>query len=192
MKMGGSSRQNWRFMLFAVVGGLSAVVQAAAQQPTQAQISAVKSACRSDYIAHCSSVPPGGKAALACLQKNAASLSAPCQTAVNAVSGGGAAAPAPAAAAQPAAPEPSPAAASTEAAPDAAPAPAGGGAMLRAGPPMSPRQELRIMRFACGPDYRELCGGVPPGGGRVVACLRANAAALSPPCRRALAGAMRR
>ena len=88
--MGGSSRQNWRFMLFAVAGGLSAVVQAAAEQPTQAQISAVKSACRSDYIPHCSSVPPGGKAALACLQKNEASLSAPCQTAVNAVSGGAA------------------------------------------------------------------------------------------------------
>ena len=32
---------------------------ASAQQPTQAQISAVKSNCRSDYMQYCSSVPTG-------------------------------------------------------------------------------------------------------------------------------------
>ncbi|HEX4617721.1 MAG TPA: cysteine rich repeat-containing protein [Stellaceae bacterium] len=65
--------------------------QAVAQQPTQAgqsnqaQINAVRQACRSDYMAHCSSVPTGGSAALACLQQNMQSLSAPCQQAVGAV-----------------------------------------------------------------------------------------------------------
>lgn len=103
-----SSRVGW-FALLATVCSLFAVADAAAQQPSQAQIGAVRSACRSDYMAHCSSVPPGGKASLACLQKNAASLSAPCQNAVNALGGGDNAA-APASTAQPASPEASPAA----------------------------------------------------------------------------------
>src|ERR1700726_1460219 len=55
------------------------------QAPTDAQRAAIKSQCRSDYIAHCSSVPPGGMASLQCLQKNMASLSSGCQTAVRAV-----------------------------------------------------------------------------------------------------------
>ena len=42
-------------------------------------------ACRSDYIAHCSSVPPGGMASLQCLQKNMSSLAPGCQSAVRAV-----------------------------------------------------------------------------------------------------------
>src|SRR6201997_3349514 len=58
---------------------------ALAQAPTQAQRDAIKSQCRNDYIAHCSSVPPGGAASLQCLQKNMASLSASCATAVRAV-----------------------------------------------------------------------------------------------------------
>src|ERR1700692_4138841 len=55
------------------------------EAPTDAQRSAIRSQCRSDYIAHCSSVPPGGEASLQCLQKNMASLSAGCQGAVRAV-----------------------------------------------------------------------------------------------------------
>src|SRR5437762_7438182 len=55
------------------------------QAPTEAQRAAIKSQCRSDYIAHCSSVTPGGAAALQCLQKNMASLSGGCQSAVRAV-----------------------------------------------------------------------------------------------------------
>ena len=31
-----------------------------AQAPSQAQRDAIKAQCRSDYMAHCSSVPPGG------------------------------------------------------------------------------------------------------------------------------------
>src|SRR3569832_51699 len=56
-----------------------------AQAPTDAQRNAIRSACRSDYMAHCSSVPPGGAESLQCLQKNMSSLSSSCQTAVRAV-----------------------------------------------------------------------------------------------------------
>jgi hypothetical protein len=76
---------------------------AAAQQPTQAQRDAVKSACRSDYMAQCSSVTPGGREALQCLQQHNASLSASCQKAVAAISGGGTTTPAATSPAKPAA-----------------------------------------------------------------------------------------
>ena len=56
-----------------------------AQAPNQAQRDAIKSQCRSDYMAHCSSVPPGGETSLQCLQKNMSSLSSSCQSAVRAV-----------------------------------------------------------------------------------------------------------
>src|SRR6266404_9692526 len=55
------------------------------QAPTDAQRSAIRSECRSDYETHCASVPPGGAASLQCLQKNMSSLSSGCQTAVRAV-----------------------------------------------------------------------------------------------------------
>src|SRR5512147_1580577 len=70
-----------------------------AQQPTQAQQSAIRDACRSDFMANCSGVQPGGSAALACLQQNAAKASPACQQALAAV-----AAPSAAAQASPAAP----------------------------------------------------------------------------------------
>ena len=56
-----------------------------AQAPTEAQKSAIRSACRSDFIAHCSSVTPGGMEAYQCLQSHMSSLSGGCQTAVRAV-----------------------------------------------------------------------------------------------------------
>src|SRR6266567_1641913 len=46
------------------------------QGPTDAQRNAIRSECRSDYEAHCSSIPPGGEASLQCLQKNMSSLAA--------------------------------------------------------------------------------------------------------------------
>src|SRR5205814_7594284 len=55
------------------------------QAPTDAQRNAIRSECRSDYEAHCASVPPGGAASLQCLQKNMSSLSSGCQAAVRAV-----------------------------------------------------------------------------------------------------------
>ena len=56
-----------------VAGGLIALTLAptAAQQPTQSQRYAVRAACRSDFMANCASVQPGGgKAALECLMRN--------------------------------------------------------------------------------------------------------------------------
>jgi sterol desaturase/sphingolipid hydroxylase (fatty acid hydroxylase superfamily) len=48
------------------------------------------------------------------------------------------------------------------------------------------QQPSAATRAACMSDYRAHCSGVAPGGGRVVACMRANAEKLSPACREAL------
>jgi hypothetical protein len=139
----------------------------AAGQPSSAQISAIRSACRSDYPKVCAGVPTGGAPALQCLEKNKAKLSAGCQNAVSAASGAGTAAAAPAPAAAGAAATTAPAAAPTV-------------IVLR---PMRPREELFVLRSACGADVRTICGGVPAGGGRIVQCLATNAAQLSPACK---------
>ncbi|MGD9837009.1 MAG: hypothetical protein AB7F72_13150 [Afipia sp.] len=141
----------------------TAAPKAAGQKPTDAQAAAIRSACRSDYEKNCASVPPGGAASLQCLQKSMPKLSPGCQKAVSAVGGGGVAVPAAAAATAPAADAP-------------APAPL----VLR---PMRPREELFVLRSACGADVRTLCGGVAPGGGRIVQCLAVRAASLSPACK---------
>ena len=70
---------------------------------------------------------------------------------------------------------------SPAAAPAAAPAPA---LVLR---PMRPREELFVVRSACGGDVRALCGRVAPGGGRIARCLATQAASLSPACKEVLA-----
>jgi hypothetical protein len=151
----------------------AAAASTAAKKPSSAQISAIRSACRSDYQKVCAGVPTGGAPALQCLEKNKSKVSAPCEQAVNAASGGGAA---PAAGGAPSAA----ATASPTAAPAAAPAPA---LVLR---PMRPREELMVMRSACGGDVRALCAGVPVGGGRIVRCLATQAASLSPSCKEVL------
>ena len=144
------------------------------KKPSSAQIAAVKSNCRSDYMKVCSSVTPGGAAALQCLEKNEARLSPSCKKAVAAAAGGGAA-PAAAGATANAAPEaPAAGAAPAGAAPAAAPL------VLR---PMRPIEVLGVMRSACGVDARTLCAGVPPGGGRIISCLVEQSASLSPACR---------
>ncbi|MFZ0396748.1 MAG: hypothetical protein WAM06_01720, partial [Methyloceanibacter sp.] len=58
---------------------------AVAQEPTPDQQSAIRSNCRSDFMANCSGVPRGGKEALQCLKDNVAKLSSGCQQAVKAV-----------------------------------------------------------------------------------------------------------
>nr|WP_236000338.1 cysteine rich repeat-containing protein [Bradyrhizobium uaiense] len=141
----------------------------AAGAPSSAQISAIRSACRSDYPKVCAGVPTGGAPALQCLEKNKAKLSPACEKAVAAAGGGGGAAPA--------------AGAATTAAPAAAPA-APAVIVLR---PLRPREELFVLRSACGADVRSICGGVQPGGGRIVQCLATNAGSLSPGCRDVLA-----
>jgi hypothetical protein len=136
-------------------------------KPSSAQISAIRSACRSDYPKVCAGVPTGGAPALECLEKNKSKVSASCQKAVAAATGGGAA---PAAGAAPAD--------TAAASPAAAPA-----LVLR---PLRPREELFVLRSACGGDVRSLCGGVQPGGGRIVQCLATQAASLSPACKEVL------
>jgi hypothetical protein len=140
----------------------------AARKPDQAQVAAIRSACRSDYQQNCAGVPPGGAAALQCLEKNKSKLSANCEKAVSAA-GDGAAAPAAGGASAAAAPT------GPAANPAAAPA-----LVLR---PMRPREELFVLRSACGGDVRTLCGSVPPGGGRIIQCLATQAASLSPACK---------
>jgi hypothetical protein len=70
-------------------------------QITEAQKSAMKANCRSDFIANCMSTKPGTKVALQCLQSNLEKLAPDCQAAVKATMP-----PPPAAAAPP--PEPPP------------------------------------------------------------------------------------
>jgi hypothetical protein len=203
---------------------------AMAQQPTQAQRDAVRASCRSDFMANCASVQPGGKEALECLLRNDSKLSAPCRSAVNAIATPAAnpAAPAPAAAAAAAPSDTSPPAqgqsstpvpavppttktshpaaaptrktpgttraASTPATPTASAA-TGGSASASPAPvvpplgpirPMLPRRALMVLA-QCRPDQQRLCAGVPAGGGKIFACLAANAQQLSPLCYDALA-----
>jgi outer membrane biosynthesis protein TonB len=142
----------------------------AAKKPSQAQISAIKSACRSDYMKVCAGVPTGGAPALECLEKNKSKVSSSCAKAVAAVGGGGGGAPAAAAGGG-----------SSGGAPAAAAAPAAPAVIVLR--PMRPREELFVLRSACGGDVRSLCAGVPVGGGRIIQCLASQAAALSPACK---------
>lgn len=150
---------------------------ATTKQPSSAQIAAIRSACSSDYPKLCKGVPTGGAPALQCLETNKAKLSAGCEKAVSAASGETPATASP----TPKGSIAAPAAATTNAAP-ATTTPAA--IMLR---PMRPREELLVMRSACGGDIRSLCGGIAPGGGRIVQCLASNSASLSPACTSVLA-----
>ena len=93
-----NSRTYWASLLSALAMFATPTL---AQQPTQAQISAIRGACRGDYQSVCASVPTGGQAALQCLQQHASAVSSGCREALAAIGG----TPAPAAAAAPAAPE---------------------------------------------------------------------------------------
>lgn len=61
----------------------------------------------------------------------------------------------------------------------------------QAAPRMSPREEMAVLRGACGADYRRVCRGVRPGGGQAMQCLKANFQSLSAGCRRVLSQAAR-
>jgi len=151
-----------------LLGLVLCAAQAQAQQPTPQQSSAIKSACRGDYMNVCASVPTGGMASLQCLQQHAGQVSAGCQSALAAVS------------APPAGGAPAPQAA----APAAAAMPMPG--------PMPMRAELRLLRADCGADYRRYCSGIQPGGGRAIACLISRGPQLQPVCRSALRSAAAR
>ena len=168
--------------------------EASAQQPTPEQIAAIRQSCRSDFMSHCAGVQPGGREALQCLKRNAASVSAPCKSALDAVGP------------KPAAAEPEPAAAppantlrargrgtSTGAGRAGASRPAPSrrgssrtGADRELGRP-GPRPVAAVPP-ACRSEFAEHCPGVRPGGPVALRCLQVNAAALSPACQSALAG----
>jgi hypothetical protein len=163
---------------------------ALAQAPTDAQRSAIRSACRADYQANCAGVPPGGMASLQCLQKNMSSLSPSCQAAVRAVEP-----PAePKAEAKPEAkPESAPAAAAKEE-PAAAPAKP---AAETAAPPKAASTaakkpssaQIAAIRSACRSDYQRVCAGVPTGGSAALQCLEKNKSKVSDNCEKAVSAA---
>ncbi|KYH03586.1 hypothetical protein SE91_29280, partial [Bradyrhizobium sp. DOA1] len=152
---------------------------AVAQAPTEAQKSAIRSACRSDFIAHCSNVTPGGVEAVQCLAKNMSSLSPGCQTAVRAVE------PAKTEAAPKA--ETAPAAPKADAAPAAKPAAAPTPQAAAAKQPSS--AQVAAVKSACRGDYPKVCASVPPGGAPALECLEKNKAKVSPACEKAVSAA---
>src|SRR5580693_3164337 len=167
------------FKSLAFAGLLSVLLhdQAAAQQPTEAQRDAIRAACRSDFIAHCSGVQPGGKDAFECLLRNDAKLSPSCQAAVNA------AAPKPA---EPAAAAPAEAPAQFETAPPASKverAPPG----VQVAPADAQNEELKTVQQACTlNDFVAHCSWIAPGNPEILLCLKGNAADLSPNCQAAV------
>jgi hypothetical protein len=51
-------------------------------------------------------------------------------------------------------------------------------------------QEAREIARACAADIDRLCAGVPPGEGRIKACMKAHVTELSAPCFDAIMGAV--
>jgi hypothetical protein len=163
----------FRFLAFAGLLLTLCCEQASAQQPTEAQRDAIRAACRSDFMANCSGVQPGGKEAFECLVRNDAKLSPSCQAAVNA------------AAPKPAEP-PAAAPAQSEAAPPASKverAPPG----IQVAPAEAQSDELKTVQQACTlNDFVAHCSWIAPNNPEILQCLKANAADLSPNCQAAV------
>ncbi len=131
----------------SVVGFLSVLCLAAgaqAQQPTDAQRNAVRSACRSDFIAQCSGVTPGGMEALTCLQQHNASLSKPCREAISNLEG--------------------PKKSSNEAPPQSDVTPPTTTAAAAQKQPTAAQRDA--VKSSCRSDFMTQCSGVTPGGRR--------------------------
>ena len=167
------------FKSLAFAGLLLALLhdQAAAQQPTEAQRDAIRAACRSDFMANCSGVQPGGKEAFECLLRNDAKLTPSCRTAVNA------AAPKPA---EPAAAAPAAAPTQSEAVPPAGKverAPPG----IQVAPAEAQTEQLKTVQQACTlNDFVAHCSWIAPNNPEILLCLKGNAADLSPNCQAAV------
>jgi hypothetical protein len=172
------------FRFFALAGLLLTLSldQVAAQQPTQAERDAIRAACRSDFIANCSGVQPGGKEAFECLVRNDAKLSPSCRSAVNAAAPkptepaepAAAAAPAPAAPAQS---ETAPPAGKVERVPPE----------IQVAPAAAQNDELKTVQQACTlNDLVSHCSWIAPNNPEILQCLKANAADLSPNCQAAV------
>ena len=144
-----------------------------AQQPTPEQTGAIRASCRSDFMANCSGVTPGGKDALECLKRNLAKLSGGMQDrrerdhrrhphrrplwlppAGSRRFGAAPATPAAAPAMPPAAaPKPAPAAAAAK------PAPKPAAAIAPAPPPASRRPRRPRLRFRRSGRFGRCCRG---------------------------------
>jgi hypothetical protein len=161
------------------------------QGPTDAQRAAIKSQCRSDYMAHCASVPPGGAPALQCLQKNMASLSGGCQSAVRAVEASVEKPESKTEAKPEAAPaaEPPATAAAKPTAEPAATTTATKPAAASAAPGKPSSAQIATIRSACRSDYPKVCAGVPTGGAPALQCLEKNKSKLSAGCEQAVSAA---
>lgn len=200
-------------LIAAAVIGFGTPAQA--QKPSEEQLGAIRSSCRSDFLSNCSGVPRGGKEALDCLRQHMAKLSPACGSAVKAVTPPPAvAAPPPPPAPKTTPPPPPPAAAAPPAPPPAAavsPPPPTAPATPKtakpkmekaktvAPPPPPPAaaapppaeaptaKQLSAIRFTCRRDFKRHCRGVAPGGPEAIACLQRNAATLTPDCKTSLA-----
>ena len=140
--------------------------QISAQEPSQGERDAIRSACRSDFLAHCAGVQPGGKEALECLLQNDAQLSQSCKSAVSAV----------VRKPEPASKEPG--ATAPAAAEASAPKPV---------PAQTQDDQIKAIRQACTlDDFMAHCSWIQPNSPEVMLCLKANAAGLSPSCREAV------
>jgi hypothetical protein len=184
--MNGTLRRTAALWPLLAAAAFALATPAFSQAPTEAQREAIKSECRSDYIAHCSSIPPGGEASLQCLQKNMSSLAPSCQSAVRAVE-------APAEKAEPKAetrPEPKPesAPAASEAKPAQEPAAAPAAKAAASAPAKKPSNaQISAIRSACRSDYPKVCATVPTGGAAALQCLEKNKSKVSAGCQKAVA-----
>jgi len=138
----------------------------APRQVTPGRRAAIRTACQTDFIARCPGVQPGGAQALQCLQGHAPELASACRQSLAAIA---------------------PAASTAVAAPAAPPPPVVVEPVAVVGPipPLPLRVRLEILNI-CRAEQVSLCGGVSAGGGRLMDCLVANQASISPGCRRAL------
>ena len=174
--------------VIAIAGLGLALTSAAQAQITEAQKNAMRSSCRSDYMANCMSVPPGGKEAFECLKSHLPKLSPACQHAVNAVTPPGAAKPAVVTAPPPPA---KPKSAVVAAPPPPAPPPQKKAAVqpshkAAAVPALGlslNATEQKALREHCGSDFAAHCVGITPGTEVALQCLQRNEAHLSPACR---------
>jgi hypothetical protein len=144
--------------VFAII---AATDGSAAAQITADQQSAIRGSCQSDFQSKCSGITPGGKDALTCLQKNVASLSPACKTAVSATLH-------------------EPAQAATPHTPTAAVAP------LTPRKIILPQRRL-VIEGICHSDAAKLCAGMLPIGSKMIDCLAEHASSLSQQCYNAIA-----
>jgi len=137
-------------------------------------------ACQADVEKLCQGIPPGGGRLLSCLKANEAKVSPGCKQAIAAVVKKAKAIGK---------------ACEGDVQQFCASTPAGGGAVLKCLASNSANlsaeckpivdkamEKAADFKKACGADAKKLCQGIPPGQGRILACLKSREADLSPSC----------